>query len=128
MVDPGIEHLEFQDLSEVKSGAERQEGQESPEDRRGAQWQQNQHPERLGEIASGIAQDFNNLLAVILSYASFVLAELAAPSGPDSPARLEAVRRDLEQITQAAERQRTSRASRAPSGRRGGAPPAGPRP
>ena len=51
----------------------------------------------------GIAQDFNNLLAVILSYAAFVMAELAAPSGPDSPERLEAVRRDLKQITLAAE-------------------------
>ena len=40
----------------------------------------------------------------MLSYASFVSAELAAPSGPDSPDRLELVRRDLEQITLAAER------------------------
>jgi DNA-binding NarL/FixJ family response regulator len=104
MVDPGIKHLEFQDLSEVRSGTERREGQESPEDRWRAQLQQTQHLERLGQLASGIAQDFNNLLDVILSYASFVSAELAAPSGPDSPARLESVRRDLEQITVAAER------------------------
>ena len=41
---------------------------------------------------------------MILSYASFVSAELAAPSGPDSPERLKSVRRDLGQITQAAER------------------------
>jgi DNA-binding NarL/FixJ family response regulator len=104
MVDPGIKHLELQDLSEVRSGTERREGQEPPEDRWRAQLQQTQHLERLGQLASGIAQDFNNLLDVILSYASFVSAELAAPSGPDSPARLESVRRDLEQITLAAER------------------------
>src|ERR1700722_6903909 len=104
MVDPGIRHLEFQDLSEVRADTERQEGQESPEDRWRAELQQAQHLERLGQLASGIAQDFNNLLDVILSYASFVSAELAAPSGPDSPARLESVRRDLEQIRLAAER------------------------
>jgi DNA-binding NarL/FixJ family response regulator len=103
MVDPGIKHLEFQDLSEVRADAERPEGQESPEDRWRAELQQAQHLERLGQLASGIAQDFNNLLDVILSYASFVSAELAAPSGPDSPARLESVRRDLEQIRLAAE-------------------------
>ena len=55
--------------------------------------------ESLGQLAGEIAQDFNNLLAVILSYASFVSAELAAPSGPDSPERLKSVRRDLGQIT-----------------------------
>ena len=104
MVDPGIKHLEFQDPSEVTAGTERREGQESPEDRWRAELQQTEHLERLGQLASGIAQDFNNLLDVILSYASFVSAELAAPSRPDSPARLESVRRDLGQITLAAER------------------------
>jgi len=104
MVDPGIERLEFEDRSEVNSGTERREDPESPEGRRRAQWQQAQRLEGLTGIAGGIAQDFNNLLAVILGYASFVLAELAAPSGPDSPGRLESVRRDLEQITLAAER------------------------
>src|ERR1700689_2770288 len=104
MVDPGIKHLEFQDPPEVTARAERREGQESPEDRWRAEVQQTKHLERLGQLASGIAQDFNNLLDVILSYASFVSAELAAPSGPDSAARLESVRRDLEQITLAAER------------------------
>ena len=60
--------------------------------------------ENLGQLAGEIAQDFNSLLAVILGYASFVSAELATPSGPDSPKRLESVRRDLGQITLAAER------------------------
>jgi DNA-binding NarL/FixJ family response regulator len=104
MVDPGIKHLEFQDLSEVRSSPERREDRESPGGRRRAQLQQAQYLESLGQLASGITQDFNNLLEVILSYASFVSAELADPSGPDSPARLKSVRRDLEQITLAAER------------------------
>jgi DNA-binding CsgD family transcriptional regulator len=66
--------------------------------------QQAQRLEGLGQLAAGIAHDFNNLLAVILSYASFASAELAVPSGPDWPGRLESARRDLGQITLAAER------------------------
>ena len=104
MVDRGIERLEFQDQSEVRSGTERREGQESLAGRRRARLQEPQRLESLGRLAGEIAQDFNNLLAVILGYASFVSAELAAPSGPDSPKRLESVRRDLGQITLAAER------------------------
>lgn len=104
MVDPGIEHLEFQDRAEVRSGTERREDQESPAGRRRARLQQPQRLESLGQLAGEIAKDFNNLLAVILGYASFVSAELAAPSGPDSLKRLESVRRDLGQITLAAER------------------------
>jgi len=104
MVDRGIERLEFRDRSEVRSGTERREDRESPADRRRAQLQQAQGLESLGQLAGEIAEDFNNLLAVILSYASFVSAELAAPSGPDSPERLKSVRRDLGQIRLAAER------------------------
>jgi DNA-binding NarL/FixJ family response regulator len=88
----------------VDRGTERREDQESPADRRRAWLQLPQRLESRGQLASEIAQDFNNLLAVILSYASFVSAELAAPSGPDSPERLESVRRDLGQITLAAQR------------------------
>ena len=102
MVDQGTDRLEFDDRPGVRSGTERRE--ESPEDRRRAQLQQAQRLESFGELAGEIAQDFNNLLAVILSYASFVSAELAAPSGPDSPERLKSVRRDLGQIALAAER------------------------
>jgi DNA-binding NarL/FixJ family response regulator len=107
MVDPATERREFQDRSEVKSGPKRRDGQDSPAARWRAQSQQAQQAERLeslGQVAGEIAQDFNNLLAVILGYASFVSAELAAPPGPGSPERLESVRRDLAQITLAAER------------------------
>ena len=88
----------------VDRGTDRLEDQESPAGRRRARLQQAQRLESLGQLAGEIAQDFNNLLAVILSYASFVSAELAVPSGPDSAERLRSVRRDLGQITQAAER------------------------
>jgi DNA-binding NarL/FixJ family response regulator len=86
------------------SGTGRREHEESPADRQLAQLQQAQRQESLGTLAGGIAYDFNNLLTVILSYASFVSAELAVPSGPDWPKRLESARRDLGQITLAAER------------------------
>jgi DNA-binding NarL/FixJ family response regulator len=88
----------------VDPGTGRREHEESPADRQLAQLQQAQRLESLGTLAGGIAHDFNNLLAVILSYASFISAELAVPSGPDWPMRLESPRRDLGQITLAAER------------------------
>jgi DNA-binding NarL/FixJ family response regulator len=88
----------------VDPATERREDQESSPDRRRARLQQAQRLESLGQLAAGIAEDFNDLLAVILRYAAFVSAELAAPSGPDRPERLESVRRDLGQITLAAER------------------------
>jgi len=88
----------------VDPGTGRREHEESPADRQLAQLRQAQRLQSLGTLAGGIAHDFNNLLAVILSYASFVSAELAVPSGPDWPKRLESARRDLGQITLAAER------------------------
>ena len=104
MADPATERRESQDRPEVKSGTERPEGQESPEDRQRAQSQQAQRLESLGQLAGGIADDFDHLIAVILSCASFVPADIDAPSGPDWPKRLESARRDIGQITLAAER------------------------
>ena len=104
MVDPATERREFQDRSEVKSGPERRDDQESSEDRQRAQSQQAQRMESLGQLAGGLAEDFNHLLAVIISCAAFVPGDVDTPSGPDWSKRLESARRDLGQITLAAER------------------------
>jgi signal transduction histidine kinase len=69
-----------------------------------AQLQQSQRLESLGQLAGGVAHDFNNLLSVILSYASFVSEELAAPPDSDWPKKLESARSDVGHITRAAER------------------------
>jgi DNA-binding NarL/FixJ family response regulator len=104
MVDPATERRALQDRSEVKSGPEHHDDQESSEDRQRAQLQQAQRMESLGQLAGGLADDFNHLLAVIVSCAAFVPGDVDAPSGPDWPKRLESARRDLGQITLAAER------------------------
>jgi PAS domain S-box-containing protein len=60
--------------------------------------QQAQRLESVGQLAGGVAHDFNNLIAVILNYATFVADELA-----DRPA----LRDDVEEIRRAAERAAT---------------------
>lgn len=51
--------------------------------------------EAVGQLAAGVAHDFNNILSVILGYASFLLDDLPA-SNP--------IRPDVEQMHRAAER------------------------
>ena len=60
--------------------------------------QQAQRLESVGQLAGGVAHDFNNLIAVILNYATFVADELG-----DRPA----LREDVEEIRRAAERAAT---------------------
>jgi PAS domain S-box-containing protein len=60
--------------------------------------QQAQRLESVGQLAGGVAHDFNNLIAVIMNYAEFVADELA-----DRPA----LREDVEEIRRAAERAAT---------------------
>jgi PAS domain S-box-containing protein len=58
--------------------------------------------ESLGELAGGVAHDFNNILAVISNYTEMVLETLADPDL--GSAELSEVRTDLGQVSRAAER------------------------
>jgi len=60
--------------------------------------------ETLGQLVGGMAHDFNNLLAVIGNYASLVGDEVSAAEATESASRWQPVRRDLEQIEEAADR------------------------
>jgi signal transduction histidine kinase len=64
-------------------------------ERLAAQFVEAQKMEVIGQLASGVAHDFNNILAVIMGYSDLMMEKL----GPDSP-----LRKDAQTIRLAAER------------------------
>ena len=58
----------------------------------------------LGQLIGGVAHDFNNLLSAISNYASLVREEVSVAEATESATRWEPVRRDMEQIENAADR------------------------
>jgi len=62
--------------------------------------------ESVGQIAGGVAHDFNNMLAVIINYAGLVGGELAALTreSPGEDQRWLSMKADLDEVVRAAER------------------------
>jgi hypothetical protein len=60
--------------------------------------------ESLGQLAGGVAHDFNNALAIIINYAAFVSAEVQRLRSVPTDAERAALRQDIEEISTAAQR------------------------
>jgi PAS domain S-box-containing protein len=69
-----------------------------------AQMEQAQRLEGLGQLAGGVAHDFNNLIAVILNYAEFVGEQIEEAELRSAGPQWKAVSADVDQIRRAAER------------------------
>jgi PAS domain S-box-containing protein len=58
----------------------------------------------IAHVARDVAHEFNNALAIIINYASFVGAELSRQSTPPAGSQLTSLRQDVAEISTAAER------------------------
>jgi PAS domain S-box-containing protein len=91
---PARHLLILRDVTERKRSEELREQSRRDAERLEAALHQAQKLETVGQLAGGVAHDFNNILAIILNSSEFALAELGDhPAGEDVRAVQEAARR-----------------------------------